>query len=101
MRFPKLLKFLNKILERETDAARDYEHADRIVRCFDGIDLTKQSFVTQAHGVSVFNKTPCGETKFYKAGEIDKAIEKINALVDELKRGRPLKKATPPEKSNA
>lgn len=90
-----LLKRVSKDCE-----AREYDIANRIVRCFDGLDLTVQTFTIQGNSGFASDrvvKTTSGETKFYSAGEIDKALAKINELVDELKRGKPIERNTPPE----
>lgn len=55
--------------------------ADEIKACFDGIDLTKHSF---AMGREILQSVD-GETKFYSATEIDKAIARINALMSTLR----------------
>lgn len=81
--------------------SREYNIANRIVRCFDGLDLTVQTFTISrgaGFGSDHLVQTSSGETKFYSAGEVDKALAKINVLVAELKRGQPIECNTPPEK---
>lgn len=55
------------------------EIATKIKACFDEVKWTKQIFKFNSQTADVD-----GETEFYKASEIDKAIEKINVLIDEL-----------------
>ncbi len=88
-----MIKWLNRLLRRQIDCARDYETANRIVRCFDGIRLDRSRFVFGSQEI----KDGHGENYFYPASEIDKVIANINALTDELKRGRPLKRNLTPE----
>jgi hypothetical protein len=55
--------------------------ADRIRACFDGVDLTRHGFQIDHQQV----KNADGESLFYAAGQIDKALERINALMRELR----------------
>ncbi len=73
--------FLRNILARRIIRRRI---AARIRACFDGLDLTRHSFV--AGGFPMRTATGCDQ--FYRADEIDKAIANINALMRDL-RGLP------------
>jgi hypothetical protein len=55
--------------------------AKRILACFDGIDLNRHSFVADGRTL----RTQSGEERFYQAGEIDRAIDRINELMKELR----------------
>ena len=55
------------------------EIAKKIKACFDEVKLTKQVFKFNGQTADAD-----GETEFYKASEIDKAIGKINTLIGEL-----------------
>lgn len=72
----KLLGWMGDKRAIRMDASR------RVVEAFDGVKWHKQSFS--------YNGGPClssssGETKFYEAGEIDAAIERLNKVLHELR----------------
>lgn len=69
----RLLSFLSRV-ERQ-------RIADKIVECFNSINISSNTFVVNGSRLSNYN----GETRFYERKEIDKAIENINALVDDLR----------------
>lgn len=48
-----------------------------ILRCFNGLKFTKNSFRCGEH----IMKANSGEVEFYEAGEVDRAINKLNRLV--------------------
>lgn len=74
------------ILSLQREAAGDGEGvADRIKACFDGIDLTRHQF--NVGGVITRTEDGCGE--FYKASAINEAIERINALMADLRNTAP------------
>lgn len=55
--------------------------AKRIIQVWDDIDRTTQRFVVNGVACEVE-----GETKFYKSSEINKAIDRLNALITELEK---------------
>lgn len=55
------------------------ELADKISNCFADVDFTRQQFKVNGDLLDAD-----GETKFYKVSEIDKGIEKLNALLKEM-----------------
>lgn len=71
----KVLAFFGDKRAIRIDAAR------RVKECFDGIDLTKQHFTVQGIGQL---KDASGESQFYRAGEIDTAIKRLNAVLNDL-----------------
>ena len=64
-----------------TVAAERKSIAIRVVAAFDGVDWTKHTFNFNGALAS----TSTGEKVFYQAGEVDKGISRLNALVTELK----------------
>jgi hypothetical protein len=71
-------RFLRNILARRIMRRRI---ADEIKRCFDGIDLTRQSFMMDGK----YLKSESGEVKFYSSTEIDTAILRLNTLMNSLR----------------
>ena len=53
--------------------------AKKVKQAFDGVDWGKQIFHVNHQTIDVG-----GETKFYKAGEIDAAITRLNAVLRDL-----------------
>lgn len=71
----KLIAWMGDKRAIRMDAAR------RVKEAFEGVSWKTQSFS--------YNGGPClesksGETKFYEAGEIDAAIERLNKVLHEL-----------------
>jgi len=64
--------------------AREWEIANAITRCFDEVDMTAQTF--NMSGQPIKDANDC--SVFYSKPELDKAIDKINLLVDELARNQ-------------
>ena len=72
----KLLSFLgNKKAIRK-------EIALKVKECFDDVEWRKQTF--SVTGIGILKSD--GEECFYKATEIDKAIKKLNEVLNELSR---------------
>lgn len=96
------MRWLKSLFKRRRDCARDYEIALKIVECFDHVDFSRQTFtINQGFGPQLEIKAK-GENCFYLAGEVDKSHSKINALIEELTRGRPIRNSHPPKvKENA
>jgi len=75
-------RFLRNLLARRIIRRRI---AKRIKQCFDGLDLTRHSFNVGG----TLMRTTMGDDKFYSAAEIDKAIDRINALMRDLRGATP------------
>jgi len=60
-----ILSFINKRI------------AQAIVKCFKGVDWTRQTFVVNGETLKDNN----GNALFYSAPEIDKAIKKLNRIL--------------------
>lgn len=71
-------RFLRNILARRILRRRI---AKRVKDCFEGIDLTRHSFNVSGQLLA----TRDGQTQFYVAAEIDRAIANINTLLNELR----------------
>lgn len=56
------------------------EIAKSVKAAFDGVDWTKQTFTVAGIGVLRSGE----ETQFYKAGEIDAAIKRLNAVLEDF-----------------
>jgi hypothetical protein len=72
----KLLAWIGDKREIRIDAAR------RVVEAFDGVKWHKHSF---SYNGGPFLSSSSGETRFYEAGEIDAAIERLNKVLHELR----------------
>lgn len=71
-------RFLRNILARRYMRRRI---ADEIKRCFNSVDLTRNSFDLDGRIL----KNDKGETSFYSATEIDAAILRLNTLMNSLR----------------
>ena len=69
----RLLRFLSR--------AERQRIADKIVECFNSVDRYSHTFSVNGRQL----KNDNGETRFYEKKAIDKVIENINALVDDLR----------------
>jgi hypothetical protein len=55
--------------------------AKRVTAAFDGVDWSKHTFTING---GAYLEAPGGEKYFYKASEIDAAIKRLNAVLNEL-----------------